>query len=108
MGLSLLFFTSFSTYNNASQFYLHIVSASQAIVLNRGGSIKEFADPKLEGEYSVDAFDLTFQLALSCTSAKQQRPSMEQVVVNLEKALDISTRERASTPEATPDGHSIA
>ncbi|XWS32784.1 hypothetical protein CRYUN_Cryun22dG0019300 [Craigia yunnanensis] len=79
-----------------------------ARVLNRGGSIKEFADPKLEGEYSVESFDLTFQLALSCTSVKQQRPSMEQVVVNLEKALDISTRERASTPEATPDRHSTA
>ncbi|KAK6256486.1 hypothetical protein SCA6_017791 [Theobroma cacao] len=77
-----------------------------ARVLSRGGGVKEFADPKLEGEYSVEAFDLTFQLALSCTSVKQQRPCMEQVVANLEKALDISTRERASTPEATPDRHS--
>ncbi|XP_017974382.1 PREDICTED: probable receptor-like protein kinase At3g17420 isoform X2 [Theobroma cacao] len=77
-----------------------------ARVLSRGGGVKEFADSKLEGEYSVEAFDLTFQLALSCTSVKQQRPSMEQVVANLEKALDISTRERASTPEATPDRRS--
>ncbi|XVE83938.1 hypothetical protein DITRI_Ditri16bG0129100 [Diplodiscus trichospermus] len=79
-----------------------------ARVLSRGGSIKDFADPKLEGEYSVEAFDLTFQLALSCTLVKQQRPSMEQVFEKLEKALDISTRVRASTPEATPDRHSTA
>ncbi|XVF58100.1 hypothetical protein PTKIN_Ptkin07bG0035500 [Pterospermum kingtungense] len=79
-----------------------------ARVVSKGGSVQEFADPKLEGEYSVEAFDMTFQLALSCTSVKQQRPSMEKVVVNLEKALDISTRERVSSREATPDQHSTA
>ncbi|KAF8390386.1 hypothetical protein HHK36_024912 [Tetracentron sinense] len=71
--------------------------------LTRGGNITEFADPKLNGEYSVEAFDLTLKLALSCTSLKQQRPSMEQVVIGLEKALDISTRSKAPTPLATPN-----
>ncbi|KAH9709005.1 protein kinase domain-containing protein [Citrus sinensis] len=56
----------------------------------RGGNIAKFADPKINGEYSVEAFDLVFKLALSCTGLKQQRPSMEQVVLRLEKALDIS------------------
>lgn len=56
----------------------------------RGGKISEFADPKLNGEYSAEAFDLILKLALSCTGLKQQRPSMEQVVSRLEKALDIS------------------
>ncbi|OMP10140.1 hypothetical protein COLO4_04780 [Corchorus olitorius] len=78
----------------------------KARVLNKGGSIKEFADPKLEAEYSLEAFDLTFKLALSCTSVKQERPSMEQVVLNLQKALNISTKERASAPEAKPDTNS--
>ncbi|KAK1553867.1 hypothetical protein Q3G72_004647 [Acer saccharum] len=58
--------------------------------LMRGGNIAEFADPKLNGEYSFEAFDFVLKLALSCTELKQQRPSMEQVVLNLEKALDIS------------------
>ncbi|XP_021649045.2 proline-rich receptor-like protein kinase PERK3 [Hevea brasiliensis] len=71
--------------------------------LTRGGSIIEFADPKLDGEYSAEAFVLTFHLALSCTSLKQQRPSMERVVVKLEEALDVSTRAKASTPETTPN-----
>ncbi|CAK9161323.1 unnamed protein product [Ilex paraguariensis] len=71
--------------------------------LTRDGSIVDFADPKLHGEYSVNAFGLTFQLALSCTMLKQQRPSMEQVVVKLEEALDISTKEKALTPHTTPD-----
>lgn len=63
----------------------------------------EFADPKLDGEYSAEAFNLTFQLALSCTSLNQQRPSMEKVVVKLEEALYISTRAKFSTPETTPE-----
>ena len=49
-----------------------------------------FADPKLDGDYSSEAFELVFKLALSCIGLKQQRPTMEQVVVRLEKALDIS------------------
>ncbi|KAJ4850897.1 hypothetical protein Tsubulata_035642, partial [Turnera subulata] len=71
--------------------------------LIKGGSIAEFVDPKLEGEYSAEAFDLTFQLALSCTSLDQQRPTMEQVVLKLEEALNVSTRAKSSTPERTPD-----
>ncbi|KAK2636444.1 hypothetical protein Ddye_031236 [Dipteronia dyeriana] len=58
--------------------------------LMRGGDIAEFADPKLNGEYSFEAFDFVLKLALSCAELKQQRPSMGQVVLNLEKALDIS------------------
>lgn len=68
------------------------VFALQARALTKGGDITEFADPKLNEEYSVVAFDLVFNLALSCTGLKQQRPGMEQVVSKLEKALDISTQ----------------
>ncbi|XP_048433591.1 proline-rich receptor-like protein kinase PERK3 [Pyrus x bretschneideri] len=75
----------------------------QAKVLNRDGSINEFADPKLDGEYSEEAFNLTLQLALSCTALKQQRPSMQQIVVRLQEAHDISTHAKASTPEDSPD-----
>ncbi|XAR65057.1 Non-specific serine/threonine protein kinase [Bertholletia excelsa] len=60
--------------------------------LTRGGNMTEFADPKLDGEFPEEAFELILKLALSCTGIKQQRPSMEQVVVKLEKALDISAR----------------
>ncbi|KAL5582529.1 hypothetical protein UlMin_014971 [Ulmus minor] len=70
-----------------------------AKALTRGGNVTEFADPKLEGEYSAEAFVLTLQLALSCTTLKRQRPSMEQIVEKLEEALDISTKAKASTPE---------
>uniref|UniRef100_A0A453C630 Serine-threonine/tyrosine-protein kinase catalytic domain-containing protein n=2 Tax=Aegilops tauschii subsp. strangulata TaxID=200361 RepID=A0A453C630_AEGTS len=66
---------------------------SQASLLIREGNVLEFADPRLKGEYSVDAFDLCLKLALSCTGHKQQRPSMEQVVSRLEKALEISMRD---------------
>ncbi|KAJ0053307.1 hypothetical protein Pint_02681 [Pistacia integerrima] len=75
----------------------------KAKVLTRGGSIIEFADPKLNGEYSAEAFDVTLRLALSCTALKQQRPSMEQVVLTLEKALDITTTAKVSTPETSTD-----
>ncbi|KAI3467511.1 hypothetical protein Pfo_024174 [Paulownia fortunei] len=60
--------------------------------LIKGGDITEFADPKLDGDYSVEAFQLIFKLALSCTGLKQQRPSMEKVVAVLEKAHRISER----------------
>ncbi|KAF6157356.1 hypothetical protein GIB67_004294 [Kingdonia uniflora] len=70
--------------------------------LTRGGNIAEFADPKLIGEYSAKAFDLMLELALSCTSHKQQRPPMEQVVRRLENALDISTRDKVTSPPLTP------
>ncbi|KAH7511098.1 hypothetical protein FEM48_ZijujUnG0055100 [Ziziphus jujuba var. spinosa] len=64
----------------------------KARLLADGRNIEEFADPKLSSEYSMEAFDLVFKLALSCTGLKQQRPSMEQVVQKLEKALNISTQ----------------
>ncbi|XP_017970846.1 PREDICTED: probable receptor-like protein kinase At2g42960 [Theobroma cacao] len=57
--------------------------------LTRGGDITKFADPKLNGEYPLEAFDLILKLALSCTGIKQERPTMEQVVLILQKALNI-------------------
>ncbi|KAF2286630.1 hypothetical protein GH714_023023 [Hevea brasiliensis] len=65
--------------------------------LSRGGNITEFADPKLSGEYSVEAFDLVIKLALSCTGIKQERPSMEKVVLRLENALEISMKMKSIT-----------
>lgn len=62
----------------------------------RCGNIKEFADPKLNGQFSEEAFNLTLNLALSCTAHKQQRPTMGQVVTRLEEALDISTSEETT------------
>uniref|UniRef100_A0A0E0KRM4 Protein kinase domain-containing protein n=1 Tax=Oryza punctata TaxID=4537 RepID=A0A0E0KRM4_ORYPU len=64
-----------------------------ASMLIREGNVLEFADPRLNGEYSTEAFDLSLKLALSCTGHKKQRPSMEQVVSHLEKALKISMRD---------------
>ncbi|KAI3813156.1 hypothetical protein L1987_17873 [Smallanthus sonchifolius] len=64
--------------------------------VTRGGTIVGFADPKLEGEYSTEAFELVFKLALSCTGHKQERPSTGQVVETLEKAHEISVRVMAS------------
>ncbi|XP_048322517.2 probable receptor-like protein kinase At5g18500 [Ziziphus jujuba] len=69
-----------------------VYSFGMARLLADGRNIEEFADPKLSSEYSMEAFDLVFKLALSCTGLKQQRPSMEQVVQKLEKALNISTQ----------------
>ena len=66
--------------------------AFQAKSLRASGGIEEFADPKLKKEYSVEAFDLVFKLALTCTGHKQQRPSMKQMVLTLEKALVISSK----------------
>ncbi|KAK0596534.1 hypothetical protein LWI29_016574 [Acer saccharum] len=78
-------------------------SNRQAKFLTRDGSTKGLVDPKLEGEFSVEAFDLTLGLALSCTAVKQQRPSTEEVVATLEKALDKSTTANASTPGTSPN-----
>lgn len=50
----------------------------------------EFADPKLNREYSMEAFELVLNLALSCTGLKQERPSMAKVELKLEKALEMS------------------
>ena len=41
----------------------------------------------------MQASELVFKLALSCTAHKQQRPSMQQVVARLETALEISASE---------------
>ncbi|KAL8218926.1 hypothetical protein R6Q57_022299 [Mikania cordata] len=67
--------------------------------LTKGGSMREFVDPKLKGDYSFKAFELIMNVAISCIGIKQQRPSMEQVVVVLEKALDISIRDSSLTPK---------
>ncbi|KAJ4830040.1 hypothetical protein Tsubulata_027702, partial [Turnera subulata] len=69
---------------------LQLISGQRAKVLARGGKVTEFADPKLNGEYSVEAFDLVMKLALTCTGPKQERPSMDQVILRLKKALNIS------------------
>ncbi|KAK4263243.1 hypothetical protein QN277_028681 [Acacia crassicarpa] len=58
----------------------------------RDGNISEFADPKLRGEYSAEAFSVTLKLAVSCIGLKQQRPSIEQVLRSLEKALEITAQ----------------
>ncbi|KAG5624374.1 hypothetical protein H5410_009592 [Solanum commersonii] len=77
----------------------------------------DFVDPKLHGDYSTDAFQLTLELAIyystdafqltlelaiSCIAPKQQRPSIENVIDKLEEALAITRREKASTPHSTP------
>ncbi|RDX76732.1 putative receptor-like protein kinase, partial [Mucuna pruriens] len=72
----------------------------------RNGSITGFADPKLQGEYSEEAFDFTLKLALSCTALDQQRPSMEQVVKRLEEALFMSEGSKASAAEPPADNTS--
>lgn len=77
--------------------------SKMAKTFNRNGSITEFADPRLEGNYSEEAFDFTLQLALSCTSLDQQRPSMEQVVKTLEEALLISKGMKIFTKETLDD-----
>ncbi|XP_076897447.1 putative receptor-like protein kinase At5g18500 [Bidens hawaiensis] len=64
--------------------------------LTRSGSIVGFADPKLEGEYSTEAFEIMFKLAMSCTGFKQERPTTGQVVETLEKAHEISVRVMAA------------
>ncbi|KAL4568501.1 hypothetical protein LXL04_024114 [Taraxacum kok-saghyz] len=74
-----------------------------AKTLTRSGSMTEFADPKLNGDYSSKAFKLMVNLAVSCIGMKQQRPMMEQVVVGVEKALDISIRDRSLTPSFSTD-----
>ncbi|KAG6501720.1 probable receptor-like protein kinase At1g30570 [Zingiber officinale] len=61
-------------------------------MLTEGGALSNCADPKLEGEYSPEAFELALKLALSCLAHKQQRPKMAEVVASLEKALEISNR----------------
>ncbi|XP_027358789.1 probable serine/threonine-protein kinase PBL21 [Abrus precatorius] len=74
-----------------------------AKAITKGGSITGFVDPKLQGDYSGEAFDFTLKLALSCTSLNQQRPSMEQVVQKLEEALLISKERKASTTKTPAD-----
>lgn len=54
--------------------------------------MSEFADPKLNREYPMEAFELVLKLALSCTGLKQERPSMEKVASKLEIALGMSTQ----------------
>ncbi|KAM0014777.1 putative protein kinase RLK-Pelle-URK-2 family [Helianthus debilis subsp. tardiflorus] len=73
-----------------------------AMTLTKAGSMTEFADPKLKGDYSLKAFEFIINLAISCIGMKQQRPSMEQVVGGLEKALDMSIRDGSLTPKVSP------
>ncbi|CAI0386035.1 unnamed protein product [Linum tenue] len=70
----------------------HMQLNKKASYIATSGNIAEFADPKLNGEYSTEAFEILFKLALSCSGGKKDRPTMEMVVTRLEKALDISMR----------------
>lgn len=64
----------------------------QAKALTKGRNTAEFVDPKLNREHLDKAFKAVLELALSCMGLKQRRPLMEQVVLCLEKALDLSAR----------------
>ncbi|XP_068642940.1 probable LRR receptor-like serine/threonine-protein kinase At2g28960 isoform X2 [Aristolochia californica] len=90
---------------------LQIISGKRVINLNlkkpmslhkmaklfiREGNMMEFADPKMNGEFTREAFYITLRLALSCTAHKQQRPTMEEVITRLEEALDISSSSKAT------------
>ncbi|XP_075091820.1 putative receptor-like protein kinase At5g18500 [Nicotiana tabacum] len=61
-----------------------------ARLLMRERRAMEFVDPKLYGDYSTEAFQLTLELAISCIEPKQNRPSIEKVVDKLEDALAIT------------------
>ncbi|PIN01677.1 Serine/threonine protein kinase [Handroanthus impetiginosus] len=71
--------------------------------VTNNGSTLEFADPKLNGEYSVEAFELIFEVAVLCTGTKQQRPDIRQVEVVLQEAVRISMRMKGSSPYNSPD-----
>ncbi|KAL5974485.1 hypothetical protein ACLOJK_031150 [Asimina triloba] len=73
-----------------------------AKILLSDGDASKFVDPKLSREYSMGAFDLLLNLALSCTAHKQLRPKMEEVVIGLEKALDMSTSKESCYYFTTP------
>ncbi|CAN0924024.1 LEAF RUST 10 DISEASE-RESISTANCE LOCUS RECEPTOR-LIKE PROTEIN KINASE-like 1.2 [Linum grandiflorum] len=70
----------------------HMQLNKKASFLAANGKVAEFADPKLNGEYSLEAFEIIFKLAVTCSGRKQDRPTMEMVVTRLEKALQISMR----------------
>ncbi|PKU64219.1 putative serine/threonine-protein kinase isoform X1 [Dendrobium catenatum] len=57
-----------------------------------GGNTAEFVDLRMNGEFSMEAFNLVLKVAISCTAHRLQRPSMGEVIKKLEKALEISAR----------------
>lgn len=59
-------------------------------LIRKGDHITQFADPKLNGDYCLEAFHIIFNLALSCIGVKHQRPSMQTVVTLLHQARLIS------------------
>ncbi|CAN4082470.1 unnamed protein product [Withania somnifera] len=71
-------------------------------MLNWERRTREFVDPKLHGDYSTEAFELTLELAISCIAPKLERPSIEKVVDKLETALAITRRSKVSIPHSTP------
>ncbi|XP_057774610.1 putative L-type lectin-domain containing receptor kinase V.2 [Salvia miltiorrhiza] len=64
--------------------------SKKAKILRKGGDVTQFADPKLNGEYPLEGFEMILKLALCCTGLKHQRPSMETVLPLLHKAHLIS------------------
>ncbi|CAI0455924.1 unnamed protein product [Linum tenue] len=79
-----------------------------AKAFTKGESMLEFADPKMTGDYPSEAFKLVFELALSCTGIKQDRPNMEKVLIKLEQALALSTKRQNPIPSTSPDQISVS
>ncbi|CAL1357995.1 unnamed protein product [Linum trigynum] len=79
-----------------------------AKAFTKGESMLEFADPKMTGDYPSEAFKLVFELALSCTGIKQDRPNMEKVLIRLEQALALSTKQQNPIPSTSPDQISVS
>ncbi|XP_020571178.1 putative serine/threonine-protein kinase [Phalaenopsis equestris] len=71
-----------------------------AKALMNGGNTLEFVDPRMNGEFSMEAFNVVLKVAISCTAHKRQRPSMGEVVKKLESALEISARQNDAFSEA--------
>ncbi|KAI0512213.1 hypothetical protein KFK09_012851 [Dendrobium nobile] len=87
--------SDWSGHNNASFIApngeLKRSSALAKTVMN-GGNTEEFVDLRMNGEFSMEAFNLVLKVAISCTAHRLQRPSMGDVIKKLEKGLEISAR----------------
>ncbi|GLJ13051.1 hypothetical protein SUGI_0204090 [Cryptomeria japonica] len=74
------------------EIFLNITKMAKKVSQENPIDPSKYADPRLNGEYSREAFVILLKLAVLCTaSSSQGRPRMSQVYKEIEKALNVST-----------------
>ncbi|TXG68751.1 hypothetical protein EZV62_003686 [Acer yangbiense] len=84
------------------------IVATESCVNGLAGDIKNVVDPRLQGDFNMNSAWRAIEVAMACVSqSSAERPTMNQVVIDLNECLAIETA-RTNTSRETEHSISIS